>query len=343
MKKFSKTLLSILLACGMSACTSSNPAATTTPEASTDTSGGTQAQPEAVVIGGIQYVQHAALDRATEGFVAALADAGYVEGENLTFDLQNAQGDISNCETIANTLVNEGVNLIFANATPAAQAVAAKTDSIPVLITSVTDPATSGLVDTNEAPGANITGTSDLTPVEQQIQLLTQLLPDAKTIAILYTGSEDNSIFQADAARAAAEAAGLATEDYTVTDSNSIQSVVESMVGKVDAVYIPTDNLLAEGMALVGQICNSNGLPSIVGETGMVENGGLATYGIDYYNLGYKTGEMAVEILQGADPSTMPIAYLPAEDCELTINQTTADALGITIPDDIKATATIVE
>lgn len=288
-------------------------------------------------------MEHAALDRATEGFKTALSDNGYVEGKNLTFDLQNAQGDLSNCETIANKLINEGVSLIFANATPAAQAVAAKTTDIPVVITSVTDPESSGLVESNTAPGGNITGTSDLTPVQQQIDLLVQLLPEAETIAIMYTGSEDNSIFQAAIAKEAAEAAGLKTIEFTVTDSNSIQSVAQSMVGKVDAVYIPTDNLLAEGMANVASVCNANNLPVIVGESGMVENGGLASYGIDYYNLGYKTGEMAVKILKGADPASMPIEYLPTEECELTINQTAADELGLTIPEDLLAKAVIVK
>jgi putative ABC transport system substrate-binding protein len=340
MKNVTKMILTALLCTAMAGCSSATASATAA--ASDAATAGTAAK-KSVKIGGIQYVEHAALDKATEGFKAALKDAGYVEGDNLTLDIQNAQGDQSNCETIANKLVNEGVDLIFANATPAAQAVAAKTTSIPILITSVTDPATSGLVAANDAPGNNVTGTSDLTPVEQQIQLLTQLLPNAKKIAVMYTGSEDNSIFQADVAKKAIAAAGLEEVDYTVTDSNSIQSVAESMVGKVDAVYIPTDNLLAEGMANVTQITTAAKLPVIVGEEGMCANGGLATYGIDYYNLGYKTGEMAVQVLNGASPSTMAIQYLPTEDCKLTINQTAADALGVTIPDDLKAKAEIIQ
>lgn len=340
MKNFTKILLSGMIALSVAGCSSGTASATAS---ASDSASSASSETKSVVIGGIQYVQHSALDKATEGFKAALTDAGYVEGENLTFDLQNAQGDQSNCETIANKLVNEGVDLIFANATPAAQAVAAKTTDIPIVITSVTDPASSGLVDSNDNPGTNVTGTSDLTPVEQQIDLLTQLLPDAKTIAIMYTGSEDNSIFQADLARTAAKNAGLTTVDYTVSDSNSIQSVAESMIGKVDAVYIPTDNLLAEGMANVAAVCNANNLPVIVGEVGMCESGGLATYGIDYYNLGYKAGQMAVEILNGADPSTMAIQYLPADECELTVNQTVADELGITIPEDILSKANVIK
>lgn len=336
MKKFTRAFVASLLCAGLVGCSTSSAAV------STAASGTAASGKKSVKIGMIQYVQHAALDKASQGFKDALKDAGYIEGENLTIDEQNAQGDVSNCETIANTLVNEGVDLIFANATPAAQAVAAKTDSIPIVITSVTDPETSGLVASNDAPGNNVTGTSDLTPVEQQIDLLIELVPDAKKIGIMYNNSEDNSIFQADIARKAAEAKGLETVDYTVSDSSQIQSVAESMIGKVDAVYIPTDNLLAEGMANVAQVTNSNNLPVIVGEDGMCENGGLATYGIDYYNLGVKAGEMAVEILEGADPSTMAIEYLPSDECQLSINTTTADVLGITIPDDLKAKANLV-
>ncbi len=339
MKKVTKAIIASLLCAGLAACSSSTAAAASTAAASTAAAASDK---KSVKIGMIQYVQHDALDKATEGFKDALKDAGYIEGENLTLDEQNAQGDVSNCETIANTLVNEGVDLIFANATPAAQAVAAKTTSIPIVITSVTDPETSGLVASNNAPGNNVTGTSDLTPVEQQIDLLLQLIPDAKKIGIMYNNSEDNSIFQAEIARTTAEAKGLETQDFTVSDSSQIQSVAESMIGKVDAVYIPTDNLLAEGMANVTQVTNVNNLPVIVGEEGMCANGGLATYGIDYYNLGVKAGLMAVQILEGADPSTMAIEYLPAEDCQLSINNTAADELGITIPDDIKAKANLV-
>ncbi len=337
MKKIGEMILCLLVSASLAGCSSGSASA------SPNSSAASSSESDSVMIGGIQFMEHAALDRATEGFKTALSDNGYVEGKNLTFDLQNAQGDLSNCETIANKLINEGVSLIFANATPAAQAVAAKTTDIPVVITSVTDPESSGLVESNTAPGGNITGTSDLTPVQQQIDLLVQLLPEAETIAIMYTGSEDNSIFQAAIAKEAAEAAGLKTIEFTVTDSNSIQSVAQSMVGKVDAVYIPTDNLLAEGMANVASVCNANNLPVIVGESGMVENGGLASYGIDYYNLGYKTGEMAVKILKGADPASMPIEYLPTEECELTINQTAADELGLTIPEDLLAKAVIVK
>ena len=277
-------------------------------------------------IGVIQLVEHAALDASNEGFVAALDDAGI----SYEIDQQNAQGDQSACQTISEKLVNDGNDLILAIATPAAQAVAGATSDIPILVTAVTDPADSGLVESNEVPGGNVSGTSDLTPVKEQIELLTKLLPDAKKVGILYCSAEANSVLQSDMAEAACADAGLESEVFTVSSSNEIQQVVESMVGKVDVIYCPTDNTIAAGMATVAMVANYNGLPTICGEEGMVDAGGLATYGIDYYQLGYMAGEQAVDILvNGADISTMPIGYLSADRCALATNQETADALGI--------------
>lgn len=277
-------------------------------------------------IGVIQLVEHAALDASNQGFVDALDAAGV----SYEIDQQNAQGDQSACQTIAEKLVNDGNDLILAIATPAAQAVAGATSDIPILVTAVTDPADAGLVESNDAPGGNVSGTSDLTPVKEQIELLTKILPDAKKVGILYCSAESNSVLQSDMAEAACADAGLESEVFTVSSSNEIQQVVESMVGKVDAIYCPTDNTIAAGMATVAMVANENGLPTICGEEGMVNAGGLATYGIDYYQLGYMAGEQAVDILiNGADISTMPIGYLSADQCALTTNQDTADALGI--------------
>jgi len=277
-------------------------------------------------IGIIQLVEHAALDAANQGFVDALNDAGL----DCEIDQQNAQNDQSACQTIAEKLVNDGNDLILAIATPAAQAVAGATSDIPILVTAVTDPADAGLVESNEVPGGNVSGTSDLTPVKEQIDLLQQLLPEAKKVGILYCSAESNSEFQANMAQEACADAGLESEVFTVSSSNEIQQVVESMVGKVDALYAPTDNTIAAGMSTVTMVANDNGLPTICGEEGMVDAGGLATYGIDYYQLGYMAGEQAVDILvNGADISTMPIGYLSADKCALKTNQDTADALGI--------------
>lgn len=287
-----------------------------------------------VNIGVIQLTEHPALDSAYQGFVDGLAEAGYKDGENIKIDFNNAQGDQSNCTTIAQKLVNDKSDLILAIATPAAQACAAQTSDIPILITAVTDPATSGLVDSNEAPGTNVTGTSDLTPVAEQIKLLTQLIPEAKTVGILYCSAEDNSIFQANIAKDEVTKAGLSYVEATVSNTNEIMSVVESLVGKVDAIYAPTDNMIAEGMAAVSSVATENGIPCIVGEEGMVSNGGLATYGLDYYNLGKQTAAMAVSVLKGEKkPADMPIEYLT--DCTLTVNEEIAKALNIEIPADL--------
>jgi putative ABC transport system substrate-binding protein len=287
-------------------------------------------------IGVNQYVTHAALDASYQGFIDALSDAGYIDGEKIKIDLQNAQGDQSNASTIATKLVNDNNDLILAIATPSAQAVANATKDIPILITAVTDPAGSGLVAANDAPGGNVSGTSDLTPIKNQMELLTKLVPTAKNIAILYCSSESNSKIQAEIAAEAAAELGMTTFEATVSNSNEIQQVVQSLVGKADAIYAPTDNIIASGMPTVALVANDNNIPVICGEEGMVDKGGLATYGIDYYKLGRLTGEQAVKIIKGeAETATMPIEYLPDEEYTLKVNEEVAGKLGITIPEDM--------
>ncbi|BBF43358.1 ABC transporter substrate-binding protein [Lachnospiraceae bacterium KM106-2] len=286
-------------------------------------------------IGIIQLTQHVALDAAYKGFVAGLKDAGYEDGKNIKLDFNNAQGDQSNCTTIAQKLVNDKDDLILAIATPAAQSCASKTKDIPILITAVTDPKTSGLVKTNEKPGNNVTGTSDLTPVKEQIALLKKILPNAKKVGVLYCSSEDNSIFQADIAKKEIQANGMEVVEATVSNTNEIASVTQSLVGKVDVIYTPTDNMIAQGMPNIAKIATASKIPCIVGEEGMVKNGGLATYGIDYYKLGKQTAAMAVKILKGeAKPEDMSIEYL--KDCTLKVNEKAAKELGITLPKDLK-------
>ncbi len=285
-------------------------------------------------IGVLQLIEHVALDQAYEGFVDGLAEAGYVDGENISIDYQNAQGEQANCVTIAQKFVNDDVDLILAIATPAAQAAANLTDSIPILVTAVTDPQSAMLVESNEMPGRNVSGTSDLTPVAAQMDLLVDLVPSAQTVGLLYTSSEQNSIFQIDLAKKALDSLGLDYIEATVSNSNEIQQVTQSLVGKVDAIYSPTDNLIAAGMATVGMVAMEAGLPVICGEEGMTMTGGLATYGINYYNLGKQTGAQAVKILKdGANPAEMPIEYLSSG--ELVINEDFANAIGLTIPSDL--------
>lgn len=314
-------------------CASSNGNVGSNPKTS-ETATGTAK--ENYKIGVIQYVAHDALDASYQGFVDGLAEEGFVVGENLTIDFQNAQGDISNCSTIATKLASGGNDLVLAIATPAAQAMAQATidkQDLPVLITAVTDPADAGLVASNEAPGGNITGTSDLTPVAEQIALLQQLVPEAKTVGLLYASSEANSVFQIEIAKKAAEELGLETKEYTVSSTNDLQQVVQSMVGKVDAIYSPTDNMIASGMPAVSQITTQNKIPMVVGERGMVENGALASYSIDYYALGKLTAAQAAKILKGeATPATMPIEY--QENFTLDFNKEVGNVLGIEAPED---------
>ena len=344
-------LIGLLSACGSSSDDSksnSNPD-TTEADSQADTEADTQADTQADTegtadkvykIGVIQYVQHEALDSSYNGFIKALDDAGI----KYEVDLQNASGEQSACDTISEKLVNDGNDLILAIATPAAQAVAGKTEEIPILVTAVTDPESAGLVASNDAPGGNVSGTSDLTPVKEQIELLAKLLPEAKTVGILYCSAEENSVFQAEIAKKECEANNLAYEVFTVSSTNEVQTVVESMVGKVDAIYTPTDNMIASAMATVSMIATDNKIPIICGEGNMVVNGGLATYGIDYYNLGIKTGEMAVKILKGeADTATTPIEYLDSEECELTINQSVLEELEIALPDEFQDAEFIVD
>lgn len=341
MKKFvsifmTAAMITVLTACGGQETSSDN--ASTAP-ASGQTSAQTESQAkeepsapaenaedESYKIGVVQLTEHAALDASNEGFIAALDASGI----NYTVDQQNAQNDQSACQTIATKLVSEENDLILAIATPAAQAAAGATSDIPIIGTAITDFAEAGLVNDNTAPGTNVTGTSDLTPVADQMDLLVKLLPEAKTVGILYCSAEPNSKIQSDMAEAACAERGLKTEVFTVSSSNEIQTVVESMVGKVDAIYAPTDNTIAAGMATVSMVATDNQLPIICGEAGMVTSGGLATYGIDYYELGYLAGEMAVSILKGETiPAEMPVEYMDASKCELAVNEETAAALGI--------------
>ncbi|MEE3409908.1 MAG: ABC transporter substrate-binding protein [Treponema sp.] len=293
-----------------------------------------QKKDKKIKIGVIQLVEHPALDKNYQGFVDGLKAAGYVDGQNIVIDYENAQGEQANCVTIAQKLVNDQSDLIFAIATPAAQAVANMTSDIPILVSSVTDPKTAQLVESNEKPGTNVSGTSDLTPCAAQISLLKRLLPSAKKVAILFCSSEENSRFQANLAEAACQKEGLDFVEATVSNTNEVQQVVQSLVGKVDAIYAPTDNMIASSFATVALVTTPNKIPVICGEEGMVQGGGLATYGINYYELGLQTAKMAVEVLKdGKKPADMPIQYL--EKCDFSYNKEVADELGIEIPADL--------
>ena len=287
-------------------------------------------------VGIVQLVQHVALDQATQGFQDALTEK---LGDQVHFDVQLASGETTNCTTIVTKFVNEGVDLIMGNATPAVIAAKEATATIPIVGTSVTDyvAAEAAIVESNEAPGANVTGYSDMSDIAAHVELTQKLCPDAKTVAILYCSAEPNSVIQGNQAKELYEAAGIATITLTASDITTISTVVTSACDQADVIYIPTDNLFAENMESVKNITEPAKIPVICGEGGMVLSGGTASVAIDYYVLGYRAGEMAYEIMvNGADPATTPIGFMTAEDMELVINEENLAAIGLTIPEDMK-------
>ena len=284
-------------------------------------------------VGIIQYVEHQALDDAREGFLAALEENGYVGGQNIEIDYQNAQGDAANLSTISDRFVGKKVDLILAIATPAAQNVAGKTSIIPILGTAITDYVVARLADSNEVPGGNISGTSDMNPIKEQIELLTTLVPEAKSIGLLYTSSEDNSVLQAQLAKEIVEELGLKYVEVTISNSNEVQQAVQSIVKKVDALYVPTDNIISSAMPIVHGVTVESKTPVICGEHSQVVAGGLATLGVNYYNLGYQTGLMALRVLAGEDPARMPIES--AKNFDFAINGKVAEEIGLEIPADL--------
>ncbi|MBQ8603231.1 MAG: ABC transporter substrate-binding protein [Oscillospiraceae bacterium] len=288
-----------------------------------------------VKIGILQRLEHTSLDQARKGFVQALADNGYVDGENMVLDYQNAQNDPSNLQTMADRLINNENDIILAIATGAAQTLAARPHEMPVLITAVTDPVDAGVIDSMDSPGSPISGTSDVSPVKEQLELILKLKNDVETIGLLYTSGEDNSVLQIKQAKEIMDGMGMAYVEQTVTNTNDVQQAVQSLVTKCDAIYIPTDNVLAASMALVADIAWPANIPVVTGSVNMVMDGGLATLGLSYYNLGYQTGEMAVRILAGEDISTMPVGT--QSEYTYVINGDAVDAMtGITIPRELE-------
>ena len=287
-----------------------------------------------IKIGVLQLIEHNALDSAYKGFVDGLKEAGYEDGKNIIIDYQNAQGEQANCITIGQKFINDKSDLILAIATPAAQAIANMTKDIPILITAVTDPADSKLVADNNAPGGNVTGTSDLTPVEAQIELLKEIIPNVKTVGLLYCSSEQNSVFQINIAKKKLDAMGIKYIDIAISNLNEIQQVIQNVIGKVEAIYTPTDNMIANGMATVALMTEPAKLPVICGVGGMTMLGGTATYGINYYELGKLTSTQAVSILKGdKKTSEMPIEYLQKFD--LVVNTNMIESIGLTIPESL--------
>ena len=288
---------------------------------------------ESYSIGINQLVQHPALDAATAGFKESFEEADV----KASFDEQNANGEQSTALTIAQQFAQDDLDLALAVATPAAQAMAQNITDVPLLFTAVTDPASAELVESNEEPGGNVTGTSDAAPIEKQLDLLKEIVPDAKKVGIVYASGEVNSKVQVDEAKEAAGPAGLKIETQTVTTVNEIQQAVKAL-GDVDAIYVPTDNMVVSGIASLIQVAESKKIPVIGAESGTVEGGAVATLGIDYTELGRQTGEMALRILRdGEDPATMPVET--ATEFTYVVNEDAAKRQGVTIPKDILAEA----
>ena len=285
-------------------------------------------------IGILQLIEHPSLDASRRGFLDGLAELGLVEGKNLSVDYRNAQGEQANAQTIAQQFASKENDLTLAIATPAAQAAANILHDSPLLFTAVTDPVDAKLLDDPEHPSGNVTGTSDASPIGQQMALLKRLVPKAETLAILYTAGEANSVLQAKQARTEAEALGLRVEDIAVTASNEIQQATLSASSRFDAIYIPTDNTFASAMATVRQAAVQNRCPVITGASEMVEEGGLATVGLDYYELGKLTARQAAAILlDGKAVRDIPVGYL--EEAKPIVNLEVAKAIGLEIPADI--------
>ena len=261
-------------------------------------------------VGIIQLVEHQALDAANKGIVDELAARGYKDGGKIKIDQQNAQADQSNMKNIAQRFVSNNSALIFAIATPAAQTVANTTKTIPIVGTAITDYQTARLVKSNEKPGTNVTGSSDMNPIAEQAQLIKDFVPNLKTLGVIYNSSEVNSEVQVNALKTVAQKMGVTLKIATVSNVNDIQQAANSLVGKVQAIYIPTDNVLASAMPTLIKVTNQAKLPVICGEPNMVKNGGLATIGIDYYELGKIAGDMGADILDGkSKPENMAIRY----------------------------------
>ena len=334
MKKALSLAMAAAMTMGLAACgstASSTAAADSTPAASTaeseETSAAESTDGKVYTVGICQLVQHEALDAATQGFKDALTEK-LGEG-NVKFDEQNASGDSANCTTIVSGFVSTGVDLILANATA----------HIPVLGTSVTDYATAlDISDWTGTVGNNISGTSDLAPLDQQAAMIQEMFPNAKTVGLLYCSAEPNSVYQCDVIEGYLTEMGLETTRYAFTDTNDVTSVTQAAAAASDVIYIPTDNTAASNTEAIANVVIPEKVPVVAGEEGICKGCGVAALSISYYDLGYKTGEMAAEILaDGADVSTMPVAFAP--NVTKKYNAANCEALGITPPDGYEAIA----
>lgn len=296
---------------------------------------------EVFSIGISQIIENPVLDLAREGFIDALKEKGYEDGKNIKIDTQFAQGDIALTTTIAQNFVSQKKDLIFAISTPSAQSAFQSTKEIPILFTAVTDPVSAGLVKNLDSPEGNITGTTDLVPVDKQLELGKKIFPNVKKVGIPYNTSEVNSQVQVELAKEAAEKQGLEIVDIPVTNSSEIEPALRAKVQEIDLLFLPSDNLIASSMSIITKVALDNKIGTIGVDEPMVKNGALACEGLDYYKLGYETGLMAVDIMNGKE--IKDISVFRPKDTQLTINQNIANKLGINIPKEILEEAIIVE
>ncbi|MBK8461619.1 MAG: ABC transporter substrate-binding protein [Nigerium sp.] len=303
---------------------------------SAPTASPTAAAGQSYKIGISKYVTHASLDASVEGFKKALADAGV----NATYDEKNGNADNATVATISSTFAASDLDLVLAVATPSAQGAAGAITDKPVLFTAVTDPVDAKLVASLEAPGANVTGTSDMNPVAEQLALVKELRPDAKRVGILYSSGEANSVVQVELARQAAPGLGLELVVRPIAEAREMDQNL-TLLSDVDAIYLPTDNKIVASIDTILQMTESKKIPLVVGEGDSVRKGGIVTYGLDYTKLGYQTGEMAIRILKdGAAPATLPVET--QKDLQIYVNKAAAERMGVTIPESLLAKAEVV-
>ena len=335
LSKLTALLSAAAMTLSLAACSSGNAASTPAPaDTSTPTDTAAPSEGATYTVGICQLVTHDALDAATQGFMDAINEAlpGQVE-----FDVQNAAGDSNTCSTIVNSFVADGVDLILANATPALQAATAATADIPILGTSVTEYGVAlNIQGFDGTVGGNVSGTSDLAPLDQQAAMIYELFPDAETVGLIYCSAEANSQYQVDTVKAELEKLGYTCELYPFADSNDAAAVTQTACDASDVIYVPTDNTVASNTGIVDNICQPAGVPVVAGEEGIAKGCGVATLSISYYDLGVTTGKMAAQILTGeADISSMPIAY--AENFTPKYNPVICEALGLTLPENYVA------
>lgn len=292
------------------------------------------------VIGINQLVQHSALDSARQGFIDGLAEKGYVDGVNIKLDYENAQGDAAITQTIAKQFVSNKVDMIFAISTASAQAAYNATKEIPIVFTAVTDPVSAGIAESFTKTGSNVTGTSDMVSMEQQLELFQKLIPKIKTIGVIYNTSEANSIAQVNELKNTAEEKGLKVKEISITTVNEINQNLLANIDSIDALYVPTDNTVASAYELVGNICVNHNIPMFCAEEAGVSKGGLCSIGINYYELGKEAGYKAVEIIEGKKPTDIEIGK--SVDMTTVINSEVVEKLQLTIPSEIESKAQMV-